>query len=335
MTSSLRVSKSGLELLPRDKVDPIYHEPFILKGYRCSEVSYSDCFRYAFVLHNDVGNFWTHLLPFVCWIIWLIILYLSWEDFFHPYHFPVLCFWVGACSYALCSSVAHLFSCKSFNVRTVCFLLDYLGISLYAFGAAIAALFYLNPVSSPCFSHKVLILTLEVLISTLATLFCGLTRFFWRNFRFLIRVLSFFLPWVCGIFPFAHRQWVCWQYGTDCVPETLFLHIAAIFITMVLVFFFVTKIPERFMPGKFDFIFQSHQLFHISAVILTTIQMYFLPIEMALRKTTLSQIEGTMPSWSTTFLPFISAGILGLVVVGVLGYLTSIGILTTNKYKLQ
>ncbi|XP_041379376.1 heptahelical transmembrane protein 2-like [Gigantopelta aegis] len=35
-------------------------------------------------------------------------------------------------------------------------------------------------------------------------------------------------------------------------------------LTLTTVFFFVSKIPERFSPGKFDYLFHSHQLFHVT-----------------------------------------------------------------------
>ena len=39
---------------------------------------------------------------------------------------------------------------------------------------------------------------------------------------------------------------------------------------------FVIKIPEQYAPGKFDVIFQSHQLFHIMASIAMTAHMKLL-----------------------------------------------------------
>lgn len=322
-----------MQLLSREEVDPIYREPFILKGYRHPGTSSFQCLKYALVLHNDVGNFWTHFIPFVIWVIWLVVLFFTWEDFIQPYYYPILCFWAGSCSYALLSSIAHLFSSMSFTVRTVCFILDYLGISLYALGGGIAALFYLIPLSSSIYSYRTVLLGVEVSVCVCSTLLAGLSRFFWRNYRFTIRALSYVPPYICATGPYFHRLWRCWQHGEDCVPETMKWHFLSIFFTFVLTFFFVTKIPERFMPGKFDTFFQSHQLFHLSAVMLTSIQMHMLPMEAVLRKTVLTQVIGYMPTWKTTFLPWFCALVLGLVVVGELGNMTRTGALTTNKLR--
>jgi adiponectin receptor len=283
------------------------------------------------VLHNEVVNFWTHFIPLLVWLVWLLYLAFSWEDFFQPFHYPMLCFWAGACSYALFSSTAHLFSCKSFMVRTVCFILDYLGIALYALGGGISALFYMNPTVSPFFSYKVQILCIEVGLAVMATLVGGLTRFFWRDYRFFIRAGMYFPLYICCVTPYLYRVTVCWLRGTDCVPQTTFWQLLAMFLTGVLVFFFVTKIPERYMPGKFDYLFQSHQLFHVSAACSTSVQMYFIPMEIRLRRSALSTVEDATPSWDTTFLPFMLAEVAGLLVVGVLGYLTWKGTLTAKK----
>ena len=325
-TSSLR------NLLSWKEVDAVYREPFVVNGYRRPHTSFYQCLQYAFILHNDVGNFWTHFIPLLAWLLWFYYhLSASSISLLQPYHYPLVCFWAGACSYALCSSIAHLFSNKSFEVRTICFMLDYLGIAMYGLGSNITALFYLSPCSSPCFAYKPLILFFEVSVSIMATLLSALTRFFWGDYRFVIRVSAYAVPYMCGVAPFIHRVIVCWLYGTDCVPETMFLHILGVVLTILLTFFFVTKIPERLAPGRFDMFFQSHQIFHVLSACFTSLQMYFLPLEMQLRQDALSRVEGAVPSWETTFFPFLCAELGGLAVVAGLGILTYSGILTTNK----
>jgi len=319
-------------LLRSNEVDSVYVEPFILSGYRPPRLSWWQCMEHAFVLHNDVGNFWTHFVPFLVWVWWLVGIAVSHENFFQPYYYPMMCFWAGACSYALFSSLAHMFSCKSFLVRTVCFLLDYLGIAMYALGADIASLYYLSSVSSPLLRYTRLFIWLEVLFAVLATFMCSLTRFYWRKFRFAIRTGCYVIPYLFALFPYLHRQYQCIAHGADCVPETFALHMAAVALVNLLAFFFVSKVPERFFPGRFDYLFQSHQLFHVCAAALTTTQMYFLPLEVALRREVLLSAPGGSPSWNTTFLPFGTALVLGVMVVVALGYLTSVGLLTTNKH---
>ena len=332
-TSSERVLPGIMcSLLRSDEIDAIYVEPFILSGYRPPGLSWWQCMKHGFVLHNDVVNFWTHFVPFLVWAWWIVGSAVSQENFFQPYNYPMMCFWAGACSYALFSSLAHMFSCKSFLVRTVCFILDYLGIAMYALGADIGALYYLSSASSPLLRHTSLVIWLEVLSAVLATFMCALTRFYWRKLRFFIRVGCYVIPYTFAVGPYLHRQWQCYFHGTDCVPETFALHIAAVMFVNLLAFFFVSKIPERFFPGRFDYLFQSHQLFHVCAASLTTTQMYFLPMEMDIRREIVLSVPGGLPSWKTTFLPFGCALLLGVGVVVALGYLISVGLLSTNKH---
>lgn len=338
---SFSTKKEGLQLSPLqndqqllswDEIEEVYREPFILSGYRPSGLSWLQCVKHAFVLHNDVGNFWTHFMLLPVWVVWLVSLARSREDFFQAYNYPMLCFWAGACSYALFSSLAHLFSCKSFLVRTVCFILDYMGIAMYALGSDIASLFYLNPASSQIYRYRNIVLFVEVAVATFAIFLCGLSRFYWRDLRFVIRAFAYAVPYCFAFIPYLHRLIVCEIYGTDCVPETFMWHMLSVVFANLLTFFFVTKVPERFFPGKFDRFFQSHQLFHLSAAGLTSVQMCFLPMEVRLRKDLLSEVEGAMPTWQTTLFPFVCAEVLGLGVVCGLGYLAKTGVLTTNKY---
>ena len=320
-----------LKLVHGTQISPIYLEPFILGGYRAPGVSFVDCIRYTCVLHNDVGNFWTHFIPFLIWVPWLLYLAKYDIDLCNPYFYPLLCFWCGACSYALFSSVAHAFSCRSFEVRSVCFILDYFGIAMYAFGGAIAGFFYQQSVHSVYYHYKYPILFLEASLVVNATLFGGLSRFYWKNYRFIIRILSFILPYIAAVAPFVQRFSQCVSTGEECHYNTLPLHLLGFVLTFTLAFFFATKIPERFAPGKFDYFCQSHQIFHIIAAIQTTIQMYMVPIDAHQRRAMLESVEGAHPDVFTTFVPFLFGGTFGLLTVGLLGYLMMKGILSSNK----
>ena len=320
-------------LLHKDEVSPVYHEPFIITGYRRTGTSVLGSIRYAFVLHNDVGNFWTHFVPFVIWVSWLVWLAMYHIDFTDPYYYPLLCFWAGSCSYTLFSSVAHLFSNISFNVRTVCFILDYLGIAMFGLGGSIVVFFHEQSVNSPFYKYQGLMLSLDIALAINATLLCGLSQFYWIKFSYSIRAIFFSLPYVAAVAPLSQRLIVCLSTGNECVPETLTLHFLALLLTFILTFFFVTKIPERFYPGKFDYFFQSHQLFHVTTAIQTCVQMYMLPLDAQLRREDLQQVEAATPTFYNTILPYLVAQVGGLVVVAVMGVLIVRGVLVCNKIE--
>ena len=293
-------------LLHRSEVAYVYREPYIMSGYRRPGCSLGQSIRYAFVAHNDVGNFWSHFVAVLAWIYWYRCLPV---DFGDAYYHPLWCFWAGACSYVLFSSMAHLFSAISFPVRTVCFVLDYLGISLSVFGCTLSTLAYQPLLSSVVVRHKPAFVLLGLILAMNATVICSLSRFYWKRHRFVIRAFAYVLPYTLGIFPICQRLWFCFETGEECVPETLGLHFFALSASGVLIFFFVSKFPERCAPGRFDLLFQSHQLFHLTCVALTCSQMIMFPRDAQLRRQTLSVLEDSgAVDWS---LPAFTAALVG------------------------
>lgn len=323
----------GLPTYSRSQTSPIYTEPFLMSGYRKPDPTLFECIRYTFVCHNDVWNFWTHFLPLCAWVPWLY--YLSYHyDFTDPYYYPLFCFWIGGCSYALFSSVAHMFGCVSSNVRSICFMLDYLGISIYVAGGGLCTLHHQPPLSSSLyFQYQFPLVCLLVLFSVSAALMSSFSRFYCFKYRFYMRSLGYLPAYCICVAPFLSRAFTCFSVGDECMSDTLYLHFICIALSGLLLFFFITKIPERFAPGKFDIFFQSHTLFHLSSVALTTIHMYIFPIEAAARKDAL--LTRISPSYETVILPFMAMIGVGLIQVSIFSYLTVKGVLISNKIEIS
>ena len=321
-------------LVHRTKISPVFWESYIFTGYRNPDHSFQDSLRYIFVPHNDVGNFWTHFIILWVWLGWLTALSTS-IDLTDPYWFPLLALWFGGCSYTLCSSLAHLFSCKSISVRQIMFMLDYLGISMYGFGASVAYFYYERPltVSDWLFSYKWTHLALNVLITINSTLMCSMTRFFCAEHRYLLRPLSYILPYIMGFTPFNLRLLNCVLYGEEreCIWQTIPWHFIGFFASLLLPFLFVLKIPERLYPGKFDYVFHSHQLFHLAAVVVTSAQFYVVPIDAHQRREELIRNPLTLPDFQSTILPFLLTLVVGLGIVAVLGVLVVKRVIVSNK----
>ena len=320
----------GLPTYHCNQIPPLYKEPFIITGYRKTDASISECVRYAFVCHNDVWNFWTHFLPLLAWLVWLY--YISHQyDLSQSYYYPLLCFWAGGCSYALFSSIAHLFECKSVYVRTICYMVDYLGISLYAAGDGIYCFYHQQPLTSPLYDYMLPVVALHLVFSAAATLISSLSRYYWNKHRFLIRALAFCPAYFTAITSFCLRLLTCVSTGEDCMYRTIHLHVLGMVLSWILVFFFVSKVPERFAPGKFDIFFQSHTLFHLSAAAMTSVQMYTYPIDSEARKASL--LAKISPSFQSVFLPFLILIAVEFLQVGILALLVVKGVLIPNKAK--
>ena len=323
-------------LLHRDQVPPMFREPYIIEGYRETDASVSYAFKAIFRWNNDVGNFWTHFIPFCIFSLWFVLEWSLRTDFTDPYFYPLACLWAGACCYTLFSSTAHLLGCVSYKVRTICFFLDYLGIAMYTLGGGISAYFYHLSLGSTFYDYKYAILAYYVILTVCATLITSLSRFYWHRYRFVIRVLAFFLPYVNTSYPIGLRVLtVCAQTGKECVPETLYLHALNEILTVLLAFFFVTKIPERFAPGKFDYVLQSHQLFHLTAAAQTLLVFYMMPLDATLRRESLSRYDGIRAGFSTTFGVFGVAFLGSLVVVVLLGVAVMKDILRPNLSEIK
>ena len=294
-----------LAVLGRDSVAPFFWEPFIRTGYRLNGRPLLDYLRYTLVLHNDVVNFWSHFLVFLAWAYFLVHMLAVGTIPLDAYHYPMVCYLASACTYAFCSSFAHLLSAKSFHFRTVCFMFDYHGISVYAFGFMMASFYYERPVNHWFYASKWLHLGAYAVISVMATLFCCLTRFYWSRFRFVVRTGIYTVPVCFGSLPIILRIAGC-EEPEDCNSENYVLLLVGYLVTVLSAFFFATKLPERVFPLTFDIFGASHQLFHFTISIATTIQMKFLISDSSVRRSTLEQ-DSAQPTFGSSVLVYVGA----------------------------
>ena len=70
-------------------------------------------------------------------------------------------------------------------------------------------------------------------------------------------------------------------------------------LTLLLFVLFVCKLPERLCPGKFDLMGNSHQLTHICAVTITTLQLQIVEFDLENRWSDLRELA-IQPTFETT-----------------------------------
>ncbi|XP_065874133.1 heptahelical transmembrane protein 4-like isoform X1 [Euphorbia lathyris] len=173
---------------------------------------------------------------------------------------PFFAFMGGAMFCLLASSTCHLLSCHSERMSYIMLRVDYAGI------AALIATSFFPPVyysfmCDPFFCN--LYLGFITLLGIATVSFSLLPMFQTPKFR-TIRALLFSSMGMSGILPILHKQIVFWDQ-----PEAL--HTTGYEVLMGVLYgigalVYVTRIPERWMPGKFDIAGHSHQLFHILVV---------------------------------------------------------------------
>lgn len=300
-------------LLNASEIPSDFREPHIHTGYRPVNISTWNCIKYMFVVHNEWGNFWTHFVTF--WI-WLALLYFkSYQlDFSDPFWYPFLIVWIGGCLFVLGSSIAHGFANKSLAWLHILSMVDYTGITLYAYGLSMAYYFYERPLGVSIFEYKWVFVITYMTLTGFALLMCSLSRFKSGN-GYVYRVIGFVPIYIVGASPFLLRVKICIFTGNDCVYETLHLQFLSIFFTVITVLFFITKFPERCFPGKCDYYFQSHQFFHIFVVIKTSIVYYFMPIGASVRRAALEKEYYCMSSVESAIIPFIAVVFLYTILV--------------------
>ena len=303
MSTPNNAAPSSPSLFHRTNVPLYYWEPFIVGGYRKPNSSLSEAMAYAFVpKNNDCLNFWTHFIPLVVWIVWFWTFSRS-LDVTDPYFYPLACLWAGCCTYALCSCGAHLLGCMRLEVRQVGFLVDYMGISMYTFGLSLSTFFYLYPPDSLYVRYKRVTLFVFGALCVGSTVMSGLSWFCWKRWCFIIRAFAYGLPSVVFSVPAWIRFLDCQFAGRDCTMETHNIHLVAIALTGLLTFFYISKVPERFAPGRFDVVFQSHQLFHLLTATVSSLNMFAFPIDAVIRRELMTAAD-IMPDFNSTILSY-------------------------------
>ncbi|CAN6200932.1 unnamed protein product [Urochloa humidicola] len=174
---------------------------------------------------------------------------------------PRMVFLAGAMTCLAVSAAAHLLACHSRRFNRLFWQLDYAGIAVmivasffppvfYAFlGDAATQLFYLS------------------LITLLGLLVVGLMLSPARSSPRLrgLRAGLFVCMALSGVAPAMHALSINWAHR-EC-------HLAlALELVMGLVYaagagFYVSRVPERWRPGKFDCVGHSHQIFHVLVLV--------------------------------------------------------------------
>lgn len=269
-------------------MDESIREPGIYSGYRPEVSSWGDCCHSLFSANNETLNFWTHFFPTVFFIWRAVKLAGKWGD--DPYAQSFLVYLISAILYPFMSALAHGFSALSHRARAICFFMDYAAISYYAFGSGLLYRSYvlpdswMGPVSTDVFLGGCAFLSLA---ST--TLTC-VSRALVRDIvtQRLMRLASFTLPYLWVSVPLFIRLFYCWSDESTCsTPETLRaskLHLTQVFVAGLASFCYASHLPERILPGKFDYVGHSHNLLHICGVTATTLQMEGTLIDMDVRR---------------------------------------------------
>ncbi|PYH88023.1 hemolysin-III channel protein Izh2 [Aspergillus ellipticus CBS 707.79] len=252
---------SSRRLLPYHELPEWYRDnQFIHHGYRPVSHSIRACLASWRYLHNETFNIYSHLVPALLFLLaagaFNRSLQARYPDATGSDH-AVFAFFLLTAVIALgMSATYHTLINHSHRVCDLSLRFDLIGIVIRTLGDFVSGIY----MGFYCES------TLK------RTYWAMLNHRFqgrrWRTLRacvFVATGLSGFAPLIHGIVLFGFPQTMK-RSGMPCyLGEGLLLILGAILYT--------TRIPESLWPGRFDLFGSSHQIFHITVVLGTTIHL--------------------------------------------------------------
>ncbi|XP_061118325.1 membrane progestin receptor alpha-B-like [Conger conger] len=263
--------------LRASEVPPLFRVPSILSGYRPPGQPWRYYALSVFLRHNETVNVWTHLLGALCVLFWALRLGQT-VDFVGDVHaWPLLLLVCTAFGYLALSTLAHLLSARSPLLFHVFYFLDYLGIALYQYGSAAAHLHYAaQPGWRGPGGPGGAFLGVAALLAWLSCLAGCCSKLGARGEPSWGQKLCHVVP--CGLAyawdsgPVFHRVYTCLPVCADD-PAGRF-HAVQLGCFLASAVFFSCGVPERWLPGRCDFLPQGHQLFHLLMVLCTCGQIH-------------------------------------------------------------
>jgi len=242
---------------------------FLRNGYRAN-FSWTLCWMSIFRLHNETINIWTHLLGTLLFFgLMLAVLVWDWKlkDSNFEDKLVFFVFFFGAQCQMLFSTIFHTFSCQSHRWYKWFARLDYTGICMMIVGSYYPCIYYTlrcHPAVS------ILHLSLISIAGAIGILVSMMPVFQAPRFR-VLRVLVFV---AVGLYILILLPHIWFLYGFGQIWPLLWrlLIMGALYICGAVIY--ATRSPECCCPGKFDYGWHSHPIWHIFTIVAGLVQMY-------------------------------------------------------------
>ncbi len=130
---------------------------------------------------------------------------------------------------------------------------------MYSFGSGLACYEYSLPYSGPDYIMREELYVFTLLAASIFICFTACHSRGWGQVRYLWRSATFGFLWIFLNIPIYYRQYhdkeqsqalVYWYYHAVCYLSACAIN--------------ATKFPERLLPGYFDWLCNSHQIFHVA-----------------------------------------------------------------------
>lgn len=307
-------------------VEPQFREPFIVKGYRQPNMAALDCLKSPFVYYcNETINVWSHFLGFLIFLIKFYMIFTKEFNVENIHVWPLMSYALGIMGFCLMSSIAHTFNSISPTVRNICFFLDYAAIGIYSVGAGQAFYFYCRPLGHDIYIYQspFMFSLFSIFISITSTVMCCLTRHNWHSLKYILRTCSMILPFLVNASPYLYRLLFC-RTDLDCDYRSFSLFAKHCVLYALAAVANVTRLPERFIPGVFDTLGQSHHLMHIFTAVGAGIQFEAIKMDMVNRMDVLQDIRNQAEA-SNTFTVMLAALVVNFAIAILFGVTSTRG----------
>lgn len=241
---------------------PWRNNPHIKKGYRFTE-SKLECVRSIFNVSNELVNIWSHAVGLVlvlCVALWFYPSSTNFSLSSKSDIFVAAVFFVMACLTLTCSIVWHTMNAVAdVNAISIFACVDYTGISLLIAASIMTTeytAFYCDPLSRWIYMGLTAFLGAGGVILPWHPRFNGADMAWVRVAFYVGLALTGFMPML--------------QLSITHGPEFVYNFYSPIS-KSVLVYFggaivYASKIPERWVPGMFDYVGGSHNLWHAAVL---------------------------------------------------------------------
>ena len=242
--------------------EPWRVNPYILSGYRFSE-NKLHCITSCFTLSNEFVNIWSHAIGLIVVLAIAFWIYPSTPAFTDATAFDIViagAFFFAACKCLVCSTMWHAMSSISNQTlmeRFAC--VDYTGISLLVAASIMTTeytAFYCEPVSRWIYMSLTFALGIGGIILPWHPTF-NRADMAWARVGFYVTLaLTGFLPMAQLTF---ERGWLATIYFYAPILKSVLVYFTGACL-------YAAKIPERFMPGWFDYLGGSHNIWHFAVL---------------------------------------------------------------------
>ncbi|ORX70453.1 HlyIII-domain-containing protein [Linderina pennispora] len=223
---------------------------YIRTGYRKPTGSHAKCVESLCHVHNETGNIFTHMLGA---LLFVYFIYSAPQTVFSEFDTIGKGERIAVYGYLLTATTC--FASTPVRIYNKC---DMLGILSNFVGSISVKIFYM-------FYCEPQIRTMHLTLLVCLCVMCFSAKEFraWRSVAFILLGFEKLVP--------VFHTW--WMFGAEymwnavnipCMFWMAFFYIGGTAI-------YASRVPERWFPGKFDFWFGSHQIFHVMSVIAATI----------------------------------------------------------------